>query len=107
MSKVAVIHYSATGTVHALATAVAEGAKEAGADVRLRLVQETLPADVVARNPKWQAFVEQSASLPKAHLDDLEWADAVALGTPTRFGNVRSGPAGDSPIRSHSRGRDA
>ena len=34
--KVAVIYYSATGTVHALAQAVADGATSAGAGVRLR-----------------------------------------------------------------------
>ena len=38
--KVAVIYYSATGTVHALAQAVAEGAGSAGAEVRLRRVMQ-------------------------------------------------------------------
>jgi NAD(P)H dehydrogenase (quinone) len=88
MSKVAVIYYSATGTNHAVAQAVGEGAASAGAQVRVRLVAETLPPDVVARNPKWQAFVEQSKEAPKASLDDLEWADGVVFGSPTRFGNV-------------------
>ena len=36
--NVAVIYYSATGTVHALAEALAEGAGAAGAEVRLRRV---------------------------------------------------------------------
>jgi NAD(P)H dehydrogenase (quinone) len=88
MSKVAVIYYSATGTNHAVAQAVAEGAAQAGSEVRARLIGETLPPEVVARNPKWKAFVESSRDLPKASLEDLEWADAVAFGTPTRFGNV-------------------
>jgi NAD(P)H dehydrogenase (quinone) len=88
MSKVAVIYYSATGTNHAVAQAVGEGAASAGAQVRVRLVAETLPPDVVARNPKWQAFVEQTKEAPKASLDDLEWADGVVFGSPTRFGNV-------------------
>ena len=88
MSKVAVIYYSATGTNHAVAQAVAEGAAQAGSEVRVRLIGETLPPDVVARNPKWKAFVESTRDVPKASLEDLEWADAVAFGTPTRFGNV-------------------
>ena len=88
MSKVAVIYYSATGTNHATAQAVGEGAGAAGAEVRLRLVAETLPGEVVAKNPKWQQFVEQTANGPHASLDDLDWADAVVFGTPTRFGNV-------------------
>lgn len=65
--KVAVIYYSATGTVRALAGAVAEGAGEAGAQVRLRRVAGDEPDD-------------------QASLADLEWADAFAFGTPTRFG---------------------
>jgi len=88
MSKVSVIYYSATGTNRAVAEAVGEGADAAGAEVRVRLIAETLPPEVVARNPKWQAFVEDAKGLPKATLDDLEWADGVAFGTPTRFGNV-------------------
>src|SRR6266545_4832826 len=34
--KIAMIYYSATGNVHKLAEAVAEGAEKAGADMRLR-----------------------------------------------------------------------
>jgi NAD(P)H dehydrogenase (quinone) len=88
MTNVAVIYYSATGTNHAIAQAVGEGAKAAGADVRVRLIAETLPESVVGSNPKWKAFVEQTKDFPKATLDDLEWADAVVFGSPTRYGNV-------------------
>jgi hypothetical protein len=38
----AIIYYSATGTVHALAQAAAEGAEKAGAQVRLRKVADPL-----------------------------------------------------------------
>jgi NAD(P)H dehydrogenase (quinone) len=38
--RVAVIYYSATGNVHALAQAVADGAEDAGAEVRHRHVDE-------------------------------------------------------------------
>ena len=38
--RLAVIYYSATGSVHALANAVAEGARGNGADVRVRRVPE-------------------------------------------------------------------
>jgi multimeric flavodoxin WrbA len=48
--KVAVIHSSATGTVHALAQAVAEGAASAGAGVRLRRVAELAPDSALAQN---------------------------------------------------------
>ena len=88
MAKVAIVYYSATGTNQATAQAVAEGAKAAGAEVRVRLVAETLPPEVVAKNPAWQQFVEKNRDTPKASLEDLDWADAVVFGSPTRFGNV-------------------
>jgi NAD(P)H dehydrogenase (quinone) len=88
MSKVAIIYYSATGTGEAMAKAVAEGASAAGAEVRVRLVPETAPADAIDRNPAWRAFVDRTAGEARASLDDLDWADAVVFGTPTRFGNV-------------------
>ena len=88
MTKVAVIYYSATGNVHALAEAVAEGAAEAGAQVRLRRVPELAPAEAIDSNPAWRAHVDASADIPVATLDDVRWADGLAFGTPTRFGNI-------------------
>jgi sulfite reductase alpha subunit-like flavoprotein len=41
--KVAVLYYSATGTVHQLAEHFARGAQEAGAEVRLLRVLELAP----------------------------------------------------------------
>jgi NAD(P)H dehydrogenase (quinone) len=43
MVNVAVVYYSSTGNVHALAEALADGARGAGADVRLRRVAELAP----------------------------------------------------------------
>jgi NAD(P)H dehydrogenase (quinone) len=88
MPNVAVIYYSSTGTNEATAQAVAEGAKAAGAEVRVRLVTETAPSAAIDSNPKWREFVDRTAKEPRAALDDLEWADAIVFGTPTRFGNV-------------------
>jgi hypothetical protein len=42
-TNVAVIFYSATGNVHLLAEAIAEGAGETGAEVRLKRVAELAP----------------------------------------------------------------
>ncbi|GAA2208468.1 NAD(P)H:quinone oxidoreductase [Nonomuraea monospora] len=88
--NVAIIYYSATGTVHALARAAAEGAEKAGADVRLRKVAEPAPPEVVGSRPEWAQHVRDTADVPEAGLDDLSWADAVLFGTPTRFGNPAS-----------------
>ncbi|MEU7881694.1 NAD(P)H:quinone oxidoreductase [Microbispora bryophytorum] len=88
--NVAIVYYSATGTVHALAQAAAEGAEKAGAHVRLRKVAETAPPEVVGTRPEWVAHLQDTADVAEAVLDDLVWADAVLFGAPTRFGN----PAG-------------
>jgi NAD(P)H dehydrogenase (quinone) len=86
--RIAVVYYSATGNVHAIAEALAKGATGAGAEVRLRRVEETVPDHVVDRDPEWRAHREATADIPVATLDDLTWADGYALGTPTRYGNV-------------------
>lgn len=88
MTKVAVIYYSATGNVHALAEAVAEGAAAEGADVRLRRVAELAPLMAIRSNPAWLEHVEATAEIDVATIDDIGWADALAFGSPTRFGNV-------------------
>jgi NAD(P)H dehydrogenase (quinone) len=68
--NVAIIYYSATGTVHALAQAAAEGAEKAGAQVRLRKVAETAPQEAVEANPAWSAHIQDTAdSVPPSHDD--------------------------------------
>ncbi|QCR20344.1 NAD(P)H:quinone oxidoreductase [Agrococcus sp. SGAir0287] len=85
--KVAVIYYSSTGTNHAIAQAVQAGAEEAGAEVRLRRVAELAPDAAIDSNPAWRSHVDEvTPTVEEATLADLEWADAYAFGTPTRFG---------------------
>ena len=86
--RVAVIYYSATGNVHRLAHALAEGAQSEGAEIRLRHVEELFSELVVSQNQHWGRHRAEIEDEPVATLDDLEWADGVAFGTPTRFGNV-------------------
>ncbi|MDP9869559.1 MULTISPECIES: NAD(P)H:quinone oxidoreductase [Streptosporangium] len=88
--NVAIIYYSATGTLHALAQAAAEGAEKAGAHVRLRKVAELAPPEAISANPAWAQHLQDTADVAEAGLDDLAWADAVLFGTPTRFGNPAS-----------------
>ncbi|WP_326837370.1 NAD(P)H:quinone oxidoreductase [Amycolatopsis rhabdoformis] len=89
-TKVTVVYYSSTGTTHALAQEIAAGAEKAGAEVRLRKVGELAPEAVIASRPAWAEHVAQTADVPVATADDLVWADAVVMGSPTRFGNVAS-----------------
>jgi len=90
MTKIAVIYYSATGNVHKLAEAIAEGAEKAGAEVRLRRVPELAPDAAIDSNPAWRNHLDSVKDLQFASHDDLVWADAYAFGTPTRYGNVAS-----------------
>jgi NAD(P)H dehydrogenase (quinone) len=87
-AKIAVVYYSATGNVHGLAQAVAEGAEGAGAEVRLRHVAELASELLISQNQYWGRHRSEVADAPVATLEDLEWADGIAFGTPTRFGNV-------------------
>src|SRR5258708_13351711 len=84
--KVAIIYYSATGTTYQLALAVAEGARQTGAEVRFRKVQELAPEEAIASNPAWAAHRLESQDVEVASNADLEWAEAVIFGTPTRYG---------------------
>ena len=84
--KVYVIFYSTYGHIYRMAEAVVEGAKSvAGADVSLFQVAELMPADTLTRigaDKARQAF----AHVPVADPKNLADADAIILGTPTRYG---------------------
>jgi NAD(P)H dehydrogenase (quinone) len=84
--NVAVIYYSATGTVFALAKAAASAAEKAGAQVRLRKVRELAPAEAIASNEGWAAHAAATQHIVEASKEDLTWADAFLFGTPTRYG---------------------
>lgn len=84
--KVAIIYYSATGTTYTLARAIEEGAKSAGAEVRMLKVKELAPKEAIDSNKGWSAHHLETQNVPEATLADLEWADAIILGAPTRYG---------------------
>jgi NAD(P)H dehydrogenase (quinone) len=78
VTRIAVVYYSATGNVHALAHAVADGAVQEGADVRLRHVAE-LPAEMtISFKQYWGRHRSELEDEPEASLEDLEWADGFA-----------------------------
>lgn len=90
LCNIAIIYYSSTGNIAAMAEAMGEGAAAAGAEVRVRKVAETAPPEAIAYNQKWADFVEATKDDTLASLDDVEWADGIALGSPTRFGGPAS-----------------
>ena len=88
--KLAVIYYSTYGTNHAMAEAAAKAAEEAGAEVRLRKVHETAPAEVVNSMDAWREQAEKTADIPEATPEDLVWANAFLFSAPTRYGTMAS-----------------
>lgn len=88
--KLAIIYYSSTGTLHAMAKRLQAAAEKAGAEVRVRQVAELAPAEAIASNAAWSQHFDATKDEPKASADDVVWADAVLFGSPTRYGNVAS-----------------
>ena len=90
MTNVAIVYYSSYGSTHAMAQRLAETAAKQGAEVRLRHVRETAPAEAYESQDAWKAHVQEMAGEPVAAPEDLEWADVVVMGSPTRYGHVTS-----------------
>jgi NAD(P)H dehydrogenase (quinone) len=88
MAKIAVVYYSAYGHTFDLAKSIENGAKEAGAETRLRKVKDLVPEDIIKSNKGLSYGRDLQKDVREAALDDLEWADGIAFGTPTRFGNT-------------------
>lgn len=86
-ARVQVIFYSTYGHVWRLAEAVAEGAREVSGDVKLLRVEETLPRGVLEKMGALQAQ-EAFAHIPIANPRELDQADAIILGSPTRYGSA-------------------
>ena len=85
MAKVLVLYYSAYGHIEAMANAVAEGAREAGAQVDIRRVPELVPEEV-ARKSHYKLGQEA----PIATVDELPDYDAIIVGVGTRYGRMAS-----------------
>ncbi len=85
MTKVLVLYYSSYGHIEALAEAIAEGARSAGASVDVKRVPEIVPEEI-ARASHFK--LDQAA--PVASIEDLEHYDAIVIGTGTRFGRISS-----------------
>lgn len=85
MARILVLYYSAYGHIEAMAQAVAEGARGAGAHVDIKRVPELVP-DEVARKSHYK--IDQAA--PIARIEELAGYDAIIIGTGTRFGRMSS-----------------
>jgi NAD(P)H dehydrogenase (quinone) len=84
MPKILVLYYSMYGHIETLASAIAEGAREAGGvEVIVKRVPDIMPEEVAKKHG---AKTDQAA--PIASPKELGEYDAIIFGTPTRFGNM-------------------
>jgi NAD(P)H dehydrogenase (quinone) len=83
MAEILVLYYSVGGSVRRMAEFVAEGVERApGAAARLRTVPKVAAVTQVA------ASAVPPDGAPYCELRDLESCAGLALGSPTRFGNM-------------------
>lgn len=83
MSEILVLYYSQGGAVHEMAKLVARGVESVnGIKARIRTVPK-VSANCEATEPDVPA-----KGAPYAELKDLEECSGIALGSPTRFGNM-------------------
>jgi len=85
MTKVLILYHSAYGHIEAMATAVAEGVREAGAEATIKRVPETVPEEI-AKASRFK--LDQVA--PVAVISELADYDAIIVGAGTRFGRLNS-----------------
>ena len=85
MTKVLVLYYSAYGHIETMAQAVAEGARETGAQVDIKRVPDLVPEEVAKA-----AHYKLDQEAPVASIQDLAEYDAIIIGVGTRFGRMAS-----------------
>ena len=85
MAKVLVLYYSTYGHIETMASAIAAGARSAGAQVDIKRVPETVPLEIAL-----QSHFKLDQAAPVATVADLEHYDAIIVGTGTRFGRMSS-----------------
>lgn len=85
--KVQIVFYSTYGHVYRLAEAIAEGVRQEGGEPQIFQVAETLPGEVLEKMGAVEAR-KSFAHIPTANPKALADADAIVLGSPTRYGSA-------------------
>src|SRR5262245_38868583 len=83
VAKVLVLYYSSYGQHEQMDNRVAEGVRQAGAEVTVKRVPELVPQELAKKS----GFKLDQAA-PIATVDELPQYDAIIFGTGTRFGNM-------------------
>jgi NAD(P)H dehydrogenase (quinone) len=88
--KILIVYYSMYGHVFQMARAVEKGVQSvADAEVLFRRVEE-FPENLahIRESDHARPVWEEQEEIPVCSLDDLQTADGILFGTPTRFGNM-------------------
>lgn len=83
MTQVLILYYSRHGATAAMARAIATGVEKQSAEALIR----TVPA-VSSNTDEAASNAVPESGPPYVSADDLKHCDALALGSPTRFGNM-------------------
>ncbi|MEW4449029.1 NAD(P)H:quinone oxidoreductase [Qipengyuania sp. JC766] len=85
MTRILVLYYSSYGHTEAMADAVAQGARDEGAEVTVARVPETAPDEIVE-----QAGFKTDHDHQTIEPEDLPDYDGIIVGSPTRYGRLTS-----------------
>lgn len=90
MTKLLITYYSSYGHMHQMAEAAKEAAAEVDDyDVKLKKIPELESArKAMSAQDAYLAAQEAQKDIEEVNLEDLEWADGIVWGIPTRFGNM-------------------
>jgi len=88
--RLSIVFYSQTGVNYKMASYAKEEAEKNGAEVRLLKVDELRDTSNVIEGSIWDKTIKATEDIKIASPDDLVWADAIIISSPTRFGNISS-----------------
>jgi NAD(P)H dehydrogenase (quinone) len=83
MTKIAIIQYSLYGHISALSEAIARGVREAGAEVDIFQIPETLPEEVLEK-----MYAPPKPDYPIMTPDKMPEYDGFLFGLPGRYGSA-------------------
>ena len=86
--KILAVFDTRYGNTMKLTKAAADGARAAGAEMKITRCKIVEPEAIIQKNEYWAAAHKEFEKFPEATLADFEWADGYLWGSPTRFGNM-------------------
>ncbi|BFL72262.1 MULTISPECIES: NAD(P)H:quinone oxidoreductase [Anaerococcus] len=88
--RLSIVFYSQTGVNYKMASYAKKEAEKNGAEVKLLKVSELRDTSNVIKGSAWDKTIKATEGIKIASPEDLVWADAIIISSPTRFGNISS-----------------